>query len=48
VIHSPDSPASQAYKKLAHKLAGEEFVDDTVELEDDEGFVNKMAKAIFG
>lgn len=49
VIHSPDSPASQAYKELAHKVAGEEFIEETTTGgEEDEGFVNKMAKAIFG
>ncbi|MFP4632716.1 MAG: cell division ATPase MinD [Halobacteriota archaeon] len=48
VLHSPDSPASQAYQKLAAHIADEEFVEAEVEAEDDEGFVNKMAKAIFG
>ena len=49
VLHSPDSPASQAYKKLAAKLADEEFVEtETVEGEDGDGFAQKMAKAIFG
>ncbi|MDY7081421.1 MAG: cell division ATPase MinD [Halobacteria archaeon] len=48
VIHSPDSPASQAYKKLAAGLADEEFVEAPAEEAEGEGFVSKMAKAIFG
>ncbi|MDY6779930.1 MAG: septum site-determining protein MinD, partial [Halobacteria archaeon] len=49
VIHSPDSPASQAYKKLAAQLADEEYVETTTSTEEeDDNFVSKMAKAIFG
>lgn len=47
VIKAPQSPASVAYKRLAALLAGEEFTD-TEKTEDKEGFVDRLARSIFG
>ncbi|MDY6776155.1 MAG: cell division ATPase MinD [Halobacteria archaeon] len=48
VVHSPNSPASRAYKRLASRLSGEEFEEEIHEEEDEEGFVSRMAKTLFG
>ncbi|MFB6282761.1 MAG: cell division ATPase MinD [Halobacteria archaeon] len=49
VVHSENSPASKAYRNLAAKIAGEEPTEvATSEEEGEDGFVNKMAKSIFG
>lgn len=47
VVKSPDSPASIAYKRLAAQLAGEKFVETSVQKNKD-GFVDRLVKSIFG
>lgn len=47
VIKAPQSPASIAYKKLAAKISGEKFVDN-IKKEEKEGFVDRLARSIFG
>ncbi|MCX9081870.1 MAG: cell division ATPase MinD [Candidatus Methanoperedens sp.] len=47
VVKWPNSPASIAYKRLAAQLAGEKFVETSVEKNKD-GFVDRLVKSIFG
>ena len=47
VIRAPKSPAAIAYFRLAALIAGEKFQDNGVK-EDKEGFVDRLARSLFG
>ena len=48
VIKYPDSPSSIAFKRLAASLAGIEMPDEIEEDEVKGGFVDRLARALFG
>ena len=48
VVKYPDSPSSIAFKKLASSLAGVAIPVETEEIEAKEGFIDRLARALFG
>ena len=48
VVKYPDSPSSIAFKRLAASLAGVEMPTASDEKEEKEGFVDRLARALFG
>ena len=48
VVKYPESPASISFKRLAASLAGVEMPVETEEDEKKEGFVDRLARALFG
>lgn len=48
VVKYPESPASISFKRLAASLAGVEMPVETEEVEKKEGFVDRLARALFG
>ncbi|MDW7726600.1 MAG: cell division ATPase MinD [Candidatus Methanoperedens sp.] len=48
VIRAPNAPSSLAFKKLAAQLAGMEFKENGNQKANKEGFVDRLARSIFG
>ena len=47
VVKYPDSPAAQAYKRLARKLSGAKKEEAPAEADKGEGFIDRLARSLF-
>jgi septum site-determining protein MinD len=47
VVKYPDSPAANAYKRLASKLSGTKREDATEKAARNEGFIDRLARSLF-
>jgi septum site-determining protein MinD len=49
VIKTPNSPAAVAFKRLAARVSGNDFIEPAEgEEENEEGFVGRLARVLFG